>query len=308
MAKAARYHVNGGPEVLQVEEVPDPQPGPGEVVIEVAAAGINPFDAKARTLTPAHVPMAPLPRTVASDVAGTVVSVGELATYWDGTPVRELDEVAGSAEGSAATCARASVSQLVRVPGTVPAEIAGGLWTAGLTALALLKEAPPEAGGRVLVGGASGAVGLVLAQLAVRRGARVVGTASTRNFRFLRSLGVEPVEYGAGLAERLRPFAPFSAVYDAQGKDAILAGLELGTAPDRIVEIAYHEGVEELGIRGTGRGDRTAENFAGLLDLIANGALVLPVAASFPLEQVQEAFRLLEGSHPPGKIVLLPRS
>ncbi|MFT4084349.1 MAG: NADP-dependent oxidoreductase [Nocardioides sp.] len=304
MARAAQYDQYGGPEVLHVAEVPTASAGPGDVVVQVHAAGLNPFDAKVRS---GSIPTdAPFPRRIASDVAGTVTALGPGATYWDGSAVQVGDEVLGRAAGAAADEVVAHASDLTRRPSGLPVEAAGGLNVAGLTAVSILRTAPVGADDTVLVGGAAGGVGFVAAQLAVAAGATVIGTASEANHDLLRSVGVVPVAYGAGLADRVRALGAVTVVYDCHGRDALDAGVELSVPADRMVAIAAYDAVDELGVGNAEREARTAENLAGLAEEIAAGRLRFPVARTFPLDQIVAAFEAVESSHAPGKIVVIP--
>ncbi|MBX3195682.1 MAG: NADP-dependent oxidoreductase [Microbacteriaceae bacterium] len=304
MSRAAVYDTTGGPEVLRVDDVADAVPGPGEVALRVRAAGLNPFDSKMRS---GFIPSdAPFPRRIGSDVAGTVEAVGEGAVYADGSPVEIGDEVLGAATGSIAERAIASTERLARRPAGLAVEVAGGLNVAGLTAVSLLATVPVGEGDTVLVGGATGAVGLVAAQLARAEGARVIGTAGVRNHELLRSLGVEPVEYGEGLVERVRALGAPTAVYDCHGRETLDAGVALGVPLDRITGIAGYAAIEELGVLNVERAARTAQNLARLAEEIAAGRIVLPVVATHPLDGVRAAFEELEGGHAPGKVVVLP--
>lgn len=303
-SRAAVYNEVGGPEVLRLADVPDQDPGPGEVAVRVRGAGLNPFDAKVRS---GFIPSkTPFPRRIGGDLAGTVVAVGDGARYWDGRQVALDDEVLGSGSGAVAERAIAPASQLVLRPGSVPVAVAAGLNVPGLTAVSCMRTVALDEGDTVLVGGASGAVGLIVTQLAALAGARVIGTAAPRNHEFVRSLGAEPVAYGAGLADRVAELGPITAVIDCQGRDALDAGVRLGVPVDRIVSIAGYAAVGELGVLNVEREARTAENLAGLADALAEGRLVFPVAATFPLGEVVAAFAELEGPHAPGKIVVLP--
>jgi NADPH:quinone reductase-like Zn-dependent oxidoreductase len=304
MNRAALYDSTGGPEVLVVAPVPDPQAGTGEVVVRVRAAGLNPIDSKLRAgFAPSD---APFPRRVGSDVAGTVSAVGPEAVYWDGTPVAVGDEVLGRAPGSVAEFVVAQASELVRRPDAVPANEAGGLWIAALTALSCQVTVPVGSDDTVLVGGAAGAVGIMAAQLAAASGARVIGTASPRNHELLRGLGIEPVANGEGLADRVAALGQVTAVMDCHGRDALDAGVQLGVPGDRMVAIAAYAALAEIGARNVERTARTAANLARIVEDVAAGRLVLPVAATFPLDDVRGAFEALDAAHPAGKIVVLP--
>ncbi|KHK96396.1 hypothetical protein LK09_15610 [Microbacterium mangrovi] len=305
MTRAALYDSTGGPEVLQVAEVPEPAPGDGEAVVRVRAAGLNPIDSKLRSgFAPSD---SPFPRRVGSDVAGTVTGVGAGAVYWDGSPIAVGDEVLGRAPGAVAESVTARASELVRRPDAVPVDVAGGLWIAALTALSCVVTVPVTADDTVLVGGAAGAVGVLAAQLAAASGARVIGTASPRNHDLLRGLGIEPVAYGDGLADRVAALGGVTAVMDCHGRDALDAGVQLGVPGDRMVAIAAYGALAETGAHNVERSARTAANLARLVDEIAAGRLTLPVAATFSLDDVRDAFRMLDGAHPAGKIVVLPR-
>ncbi|MEF2255788.1 NADP-dependent oxidoreductase [Microbacterium schleiferi] len=304
MSRAAMYNEAGGPEVLFVSEVEEPSPGAGKVLVAVEAAGLNPYDAKARSgVIPSD---APFPRRIGGDFAGSVLAVGEGASYTDGTPVSVGDAVMGRAAGAVAEQVIARAVEIAQRPEALAVEVAGGLHVAGLTAVSCLATVPVGEGDVVLVGGASGAVGLVASQLAIARGARVIGSASAANHDFLRSLGVEPVEYGEGLADRVRELGAVTAVMDCHGRDALDAGINLGVPVDRMVAIAAYAALDELGVHNVERDARTPENLRALAEDIAAGRIVFPVVATYPLDEVVEAFQALESSHEPGKIVILP--
>ena len=304
MTKAAMYEEVGGPEVLYVGDVEPSDLGEGEALVRVEAAGINPFDSK---VISGFIPMkAPFPRRVGSDFAGTVHQVSEGATYWDGTPVGVGDAVLGRASGSVATHAIASASGITRRPEGLPVEVAGGLNVAGLTAVSCLADVPVDEGDTLLVGGATGAVGMIVAQLAQARGAKVIGTGSAANAEFLKSIGVTPVEYGEGLVERVQELGPVTAVVDCHVREALDAGLALGVPPERMTATAAYDAAEELGVKPVTHDHRTAKNLSVLANQVAAGELVVPVVGQFSLDDVEDAFRLLNSSHAPGKIVVLP--
>lgn len=303
---AVMYDELGGPDVLSLRPVETPEPAAGEVVVDIAVAGLNPFDWKARS---GFIPLGqPFPRRLGQDLAGTVRAAGENAVYVDGVPVREGDEVLGWAHGSFATAVVAPASQLLRRPDSLSREVAGGLAVAALTARAAIKAIPIDASDTVLVGGAAGAVGLLYAQLAALRGARVIGTASPRHDRFLEDIGVTPIEYGPGadVADRAAAVTPepITAVFDMHGRDALDAGVALGVSRGRIGSIAGYAAVEELGVRTPGPYERRAEDLAEIVGELVDGRIVLPIAATFPLRSIADAFRALEAPHAPGKILV----
>lgn len=306
--RAGFYGSEGGPEVLYVDDVEVAAPGAGEILLRVEAAGLNPVDAKFRS---GFIPLdLPFPRRVGSDATGRVVAVGEGAEYVDGSPVDVGDEVVGWADGTIATTVVVPARQLARRPGSISVDAAGGIAVVGLTALAALRTIEIGEADVVLVGGAAGAVGTVYSQLAIAAGSRVIGTASPRHHEFLRSIGVEPVEYGAGVAARVRDAAApdvVTAVFDMHGRDALDAGVELGVARERMSGIAAYAAVGELGVLPFPRYERRADDLAWIVEEVAAGRVVVPVAATFPLASIVEAFRALEAPHDPGKIIVRPQ-
>lgn len=308
MAKVALYDQVGGPEVLYIADVEEKAPREERVAVQVQASGLNPYDAKVRSGFIQS--KAAFPRRIGSDMSGVVTEVGEGAVYWDGTPVEVGDAVMGRAFGAVADRAVAKADGLARRPEGVPVEVAGSLNVAGLTAFSCLVTVPVGPEDTLLVGAASGAVGMIVCQLALSRGARVIGTAGKRNFEFLTSLGVTPVLYCDGLAERVSDITeetgPVTAVVDCHGREALDAGVALGVPVDRMTATAAYAALEELGVQNVDFEARTPENLAALANEIAEGRLTVPIAGSFALEDVVEAFEALEKSHAPGKIVVIP--
>lgn len=304
--RAVEYAETGGPEVLRVVDAAVPTAAPGEVVVAVEAVGINPFESKARA---GIIPLpTPFPRSLGGDFTGLVRAVGTDARYFDGTPVAIGDAVLGWGDGTLRQWIAVPASHLARRPAALDAAVAGALTTPALTAAASFAVLNPGAGDTVLVSAAAGAVGFLYCQLAVAAGARVIGTASASNHERLRDIGVEPVAYGEGLADRLRALAPegFTAVQDNVGGETIDVALALGVAPSRICEIVDHAATERLGLATPGRYERRADTLEALAGQVAHGELHLPVQAEFSLAEVQDAYRLLETRHLSGKIVVRP--
>ncbi len=197
----------GGPEVLSVVEAEVPQPGPGEVVIAVKAAGINLFDHKIITGAMGADP-ARLPLPVGLEVAGVVTAVGPDAVGPAG-PIGVGDEVvAHPVDGGYADTVTAPAKVVVPKPPALDWPVAGSILLVGGTAAHALQVAAAKPGETLLVHGAAGSVGQIAAQLAVQDGARVIGTAGESNHEMLRSYGSIPVTYGPGLADRVRALAP----------------------------------------------------------------------------------------------------
>ncbi|WP_159501505.1 NADP-dependent oxidoreductase [Microbacterium sp. 18062] len=306
MTVAVLYDETGDPGVLRLAEVPDPVAGAGEVVLRVKAVGINPFDAKVRA--GAILLSAPFPRGIGGDVAGIVVAVGEGASYVDGAPVGVGDEVLGFGSSTLRGLVAVPAAHLARRPAALPWAVAGALATPGLTAEASYRVLEPAAGDTVFVSAAAGSVGFLYGQLALAAGARVIGSASSANHERLRAAGIEPVEYGPGLAGRLRSLAPegITAVQDDAGGETVEVALELGVPPERICEIVDHAATERLGLASPGRYERRPDILERLAQQVAGRILSLPVQREFPLHEVAEAFALLETRHLSGKVVVTP--
>jgi len=229
------------------------------------------------------------------------------------TDVRVGDEVIGWSEERASHAEAVSVpaGQLVRKPPQVSWEVAGSLYVAGLTALATVRSVDVKTGDTVAVSAAAGGVGSLSVQLARRAGARVIGIAGASNADWLISLGVEPVVHGDGLSERLRAVTPegVDAFVDCFGGGYVELAVELGVPKERVDTIIDWEAAARLGAKAEGLA--TIEDPAGALselaELVAAGELVLPIARTYPLEQVREAYAELEKRHTRGKIVLIPK-
>jgi len=305
MPKAVRFQEYGGVEVLNVAEVPMPEPGPGQVLVRVKAAGINPGEAKIREgLLHSRWP-ATFPSGQGSDLAGVVARAGQGVTGFAAG-----DEVIGYTDNRAsqAEYALAGAANLTARPPGVPWEVAGSLFVVGATAWAAVRAVTLTAGDTVVVSGAAGGVGSVTVQLARRTGATVIGLASPANHEWLAGHGVIPVSYGDGVADRIRQAAAkVDAFIDTFGADYVRLALDLGVEPSRVDTIVRFDAVERYGAKAEGNAvGASAAVLAELAGLIDAGELEIPVAATFPLDQVRDAFRLLAGGHVHGKIVLLP--
>jgi NADPH:quinone reductase-like Zn-dependent oxidoreductase len=305
MPKAVRFAEYGGVDVLNVVDVPQPVPGPGQVLVRVKAAGINPGEAKIRAgLMHARWP-ATFPSGQGSDLAGIVTQTGPGVT---GFAVG--DEVVGytNDRASQAEYVPVEAAHLIRRPAGVPWAAAGSLFVAGATAWAAVRAVALAPTDTVVVSGAAGGVGSISVQLARRAGATVIGLASPANHEWLRGHGVIPVSYGEGVADRIRQAAPkVDAFIDTVGADYVQLALDLGVEPSRIDTIVNFDAVARHGVKAEGSAvGASAAVLAELAGLIDAGELEVPIAATFPLGQVRDAFRLLAGGHLRGKIVLIP--
>ena len=314
MTTAVLATAYGGPEVLRLVDVDVPAPGPGDVTIEVRAAGVNPIDVKVYSGRLGDDP-ARLPMRLGFEVSGVVTATGPAATGSDGT-VSVGDEVIASTDGGYAGAVTVPASAVVPKPPRLSFEEAAGLLLVGGTAYHLLAATGVAAHDTVLVHGAAGGVGRAAAQLASLRGATVVGTASPRHHDQLRGLGVVPVEYGPGLADRVRAVAPegVDVALDTVGTDeAVDVSLELVADRRRIATIAAFGRAPDAGIQllgggpGADPGTEVRERSRLVLtDLAGRGELQVVVAAVLPLAEVAQAHRLVGSGHAGGKVVLVP--
>ena len=301
--KAVRFDEYGDVDVLMVVDVPKPTPGPGQVLVQVKAAGINPGEAKIRAgLLHARYP-ATFPSGEGSDLAGVVAETGPGVTV-----VAVGDEVIGYTDNRASHAEYVVVEEqnLTAKPAGVPWEVAGSLYVVGATAYAAVRAVGLTDGDTVVVSGAAGGVGSLAVQLARRAGATVIGLASEANHEWLAGHGVIPVAYGDGVADRIRQAArKVDAFIDTFGADYVQLALELGVEPSRIDTIVRFDAVAEYGVKAEGSAaGASASVLAELAGLIADGQLEIPIAATYPLSQVQDAYRRLASGHIRGKIVL----
>ncbi len=306
MPKAVRFNQYGDLDVLQVVDVERPAPGPGQVLVQVKAAGINPGEASIRKgLLHARWP-ATFPSGQGSDLAGVVAALGEGV---QGFVVG--DEVIGftNKRASQAEFVVVEASDLTPRPRDVSWEVAGSLFVVGATAYAATRAVSLKQGDTVAVSGAAGGVGSIVVQLAVKEGAKVIGLAGPAHHQWLSDHGVIPVAYGEGVEQRLRAASDnhLDAFIDTFGADYVELALKLGVRPERINTIANFEAVAKYGVKAEGNAQgASAAVLADLAGRIDRGELEIPIARVYPLTAVREAYRELEQRHTLGKIVLVP--
>ncbi len=306
MARAVRFDEYGGIDVLKVVEVPRPVPGPGQVVVQVKAAGINPGEASIRKGLLADRWPATFPSGQGSDLAGIVAEVG------DGVDAFAVgDEVIGFTHNRAshADFVLVEAADLATRPAGVSWEAAGALFVAGTTAYAAVRAVSAGPGDIVVVSGAAGGVGSITVQLAAAAGARVIGLASPENHPWLAAKGVIPVTYGDGVADRIRDASGgrVNAFIDTFGSGYVELAISLGVPPDRIDTIIDFGAAEKFGVKTAGNSDgASAKVLSELAGLISAGRLEIPIARIYPLDEVRAAYRELERRHTRGKIALVP--
>ena len=325
MARIIGYRRFGGVEVLEEGSVPLPAPGEGQVLVSVRAAGINPVDYKLfggltrplevlRTIVHpsrwfARGAGRPL-RGVGQDFAGVVAAVGP------GVAVAVGDEVIGLLRaapwqvreyGSLATQLVISADNVVPKPASVSFEVAGGLGVAAQTAMGAMRSVKAEAGDVIVVAAAAGGVGGLVTQLALARGATVIGIAGPSNADYLRSLGAIPVSYGESLEQQIRDAAPspVTAFIDCFGGYASLAH-SLGVPGERVGTLVPTPAIALRRARFTGGRDGKIADIATVAGLIDRGTVNLTIAGTYPFdaEQVRAAYTELMGGHVRGKIVI----
>jgi len=306
MSRAVRFDRYGERDVLYIADVEVPHPGRDEAVVAVRAAAINPGEASVRRGVLHERFPASFPSGEGTDFAGVIHQIGE-----DVTDFALGDEVIGWCwtRASQADYVRVPASQLVPKPVALSWEAAGSLAVAGSTAWAAVAAVKPAPGETVAVSAAAGGVGSIVVQLLRLRGTKVVGIASPANHEWLTAHGAMAVSYGDDLEQQIRDAAPdgIDAFIDTFGPEYVELALELGVKPERIETITAFERAAEVGAKTEGSAQgTTTEVLAKLAALAAGGEIEIPIADTFPLERVQDAFDELEQRHTRGKIVLIP--
>jgi NADPH:quinone reductase-like Zn-dependent oxidoreductase len=300
--KAAQFSRFGGPEVLEIVDLPDPHPGPGQVRIAVHAAGINATEWKLRRGVVSFG--AGLPQTTGRDVAGVVDEVGEGVTG-----VSVGDRVFGISDDGAGAAELALLTFRAIIPPSLGFVDAAGLPIALETATRGLDQLNVGAGTTLLINGATGGIGSTAVQLAVARGARVIGVAGAANQNYLSLLGAEAVIYGDGLVDRVRALAPggVDAALDVAGSGILPQLVELAGGSSNVITLADSEGSEKHGVRfSNGFVDGHAFHaLAEVGELIETGRFWLPVDRTFPLADIADAHRVSEQGHVRGRLVLV---
>ncbi|WP_309069133.1 NADP-dependent oxidoreductase [Microbacterium sp.] len=313
MAKAIQYTEFGGPEVLTLNDVPDPVPGPGEVAIRIGAAGVNPIDSKLRQGLRASAPLT-APRGTGSDGAGHITAVGaDVEGFRVGDPVVFTGKL-----GAYATDLAVPAGKVFARPAGVTAAVGAAIGVPVSTAYQALRSLGLRADDTLLIHGASGSVGQAAVQLAVLAGARVLGTTSDARADRVADLGGEPIRYGDGLGDRVRAAAPegVTVILDCAGTDeALETSVDLLADRHRIATIVRGADADELGIQAFSGGSPhplTAtqqtwrhEAIPVVLALLAAGRFSVELGERYPLERAADAQRAnREGA--PGKLLIMP--
>jgi NADPH:quinone reductase-like Zn-dependent oxidoreductase len=295
--KAVRYDRFAGIDGIYLADLPEPVPGPGEVVVRVEAGALNPG-----ALPALHGS----PYTPGRDLAGVIVAVG--ADVYD---FAADDAVLGWLQSwdAHAQLVAIPVTQLISKPPALPWDVAGSLYTTPMAGLGAIRAVKPRPGETMVISGASGGVGFTAAQLALRAGATVIGLTSAAHFDLLRHLGIEPVQYGDGERDRVSAAADrVDAFIDAVGGGYLDLALDLGVPKDRIDTVVDYRGAKDRGVKALGTTDAGGNPaLAELAALAAGGNLHIPIAATYPLIAVQDAYQALADRKIHGRIVLHPQ-
>ncbi|MFC3897498.1 NADP-dependent oxidoreductase [Lentzea rhizosphaerae] len=296
--RAVRFHEFGDPHVLTVEDAPDPHAGPGEIRIRVQATSVNPIDWKIRAGYMAQVIPTTFPAITGYDATGVVDEIGEGVTG-----VKTGDRVFGLGQGT--TAEHAVLTAWAPVPGTWTTEQAGAAGLASATAVESLNTLGDLSGKTLLVEGAAGGVGSAAVQIAVARGATVIGTASERNHDYLRELGAIPTTYGEGLAERVAAVAPagVDAALDTAGSGSLADLVAIVGDASRVATIADF-GAAALGVALVAGNANAAATLADAARHGQAGAYTPHVEATYPLEKATDAQAHVQGGHTRGKVVI----
>ena len=299
--RALQFKAYGGPEVLEWAEAPEPHPGPGQIRVAVRAASVNPIDLK--KFSGAMSGGEPMAGTgyLGVDAAGVVDEVGEGVTG-----VAVGDEVFGRGRDTQAEYA--VLDAWAVKPPSIDWAVAAAAGVAGETGERGLRLLDVKAGDTLFVDGGAGGVGAATVQMALARGAKVIASSGEANLDYLREIGATPVRYGQGVAERVRAAAggPVDAVFDVAGKTPIEELMGLAPEPSQVLSIAnFAAGQAGARVTGGGADSHPMEALALVADLLAENKLVIKVQ-TFPFDRAGEAYRISQGGHVRGKLVLVP--
>jgi NADPH:quinone reductase len=298
--RIVRYDRFGGLEQLWIDEVAVPDAAPGHAVVQVQASCINPGSLSALHGSP-YVPI--------RDLAGTVTAVGA-----DVPDIKVGDDVLGWSQDWSAHAEFVAVpaEQLIAKPAVLSWDVAGSLYVTPMAGLASVEAVEASDGELIVISAASGGVGLTAAQLARRKGATVIGIAGPTNAGRLREHGIIPVPYGDDVSDNIRAAADgrrIDAFIDAFGSGYVDLALALGVPPGRINTVVDYQAAKGTGVKALGTANAGgAPALRKLAELAASGDLDIPIGATFPLAEVQAAYRALAQNRPFGRIVLHPQA
>ncbi|MDO5066234.1 MAG: NADP-dependent oxidoreductase [Propionibacteriaceae bacterium] len=300
MSTRIAYYEYGSPDVLRFENEDPGEPGTGQVRIRQEMIGVNPVDWKMIAGYFHHTDRALFPHVPGWASTGIIDAIGPGVTGLRvGDPV-----IAGARGGAYRQQLIVNARLVVPRPETMSIEQAAALPSSAVAGYSMIDNLGITSKDTLLVHGAAGSVGAATVQVAIDRGARVIGTASARNHDYLRSLGAIPVTYGDGLDAALSDLGPITASADAVGGQASVAATRVVLAPGgRAVTAWGDEHSHAAGISWVQHPDDELERTVALA---ARGALTVRIGETFPLAQAADALRLSQSGHPAGKILLTP--
>lgn len=307
MPKAVKFDEYGDLDVLKLIEVDFQKPTNNQVLIKIKAAGINPGEDKIRSGAMHNVFPASFPSGEGTDFAGTIEAIGDQVEDF-----KAGDDVVGFTHERNSHAEYIIVDQdsIIIKPESISFEVAGSLFVAGTTAYAAVKAVNLAEGETVIISGAAGGVGVIASQLAVNEGARVIGIANENYHKWLAEHHITPVSYKEDTANKIKAMLDHSAdaFIDTSGHGYVqMAVEELGISPDRIDTIIDFSSVAKYKVKAEGSASAsTIEVLKELINMIANGSLEIPIAKTFKLDDVKEAYKYLESKHEMGKVVLIP--
>jgi len=301
--RAVTFAEYGGPEVLRVEDVEVPQPAPGQVRIAVRAASVNPFDIRVRSGSMRERIPLTLPHVIGHDAAGEVDGLGAGVSG-----VAIGDHVLGlSVSGAAAE--HTVLDDFVRKPSSMSWEEAAGLANIAETSARAFRELGGLSRDQtIVINGAAGGVGSAAVQIAVARGARVIGTGSEGNHDYLRGLGAAPTIYGPGLVARVQAMVdgPVDLAFDTAGRGALPDLITLTGDPRRVVTVA-DPAAPSLGVKlSHGDEPRAVEGMSEAVELYERAQFVVHIEHTFSFRDAAQAHRRSEAGHVRGKLILVP--
>lgn len=303
---AVRYDHFGGADVLYVAELPIPSPNADEVLVRIKTAGINPGEASIREGKLQQQFSSTFPSGQGSDFAGVVEAVGE-----DVEKFNEGDEVIGftNDRNGQAEYIVVPVDQLVLKPEGLSWEEAGGLFVVGTTAYAAIEAVNIKYGEMLIVSGAAGGVGSLVVQIAKKMGAEVIGIAGEHNHQWLRDHGIIPIAYGENLQRDIKDALDGrkpNAFIDTHGECYVELAVKLGIRADRIDTIIDFKAAQRYHVKTAGNSNGANADVLGIVaDMVDSGDVEVPIANTYPLNKVKDAYRELEKRHTRGKIVLI---
>jgi NADPH:quinone reductase-like Zn-dependent oxidoreductase len=304
MPKAVKFNEYGDLDVLELVDVDMPKADNNQVVVRMKAAGINPGEDKIRDGSMHSMFPATFPSGEGTDLAGVITDIGPTVSKF-----KIGDEVAGYTHerASHADYIVALEKNLTLKPESVSWEVAGSLFVAATTAYASVKAVGVKAGDKVIVSAAAGGVGSIAAQMAKLMNAEVYGIVGDHDRDWLDSLGITPISYEGDVKKNIQAVCPEPDVFiDTVGHDYVKLAIEMGVDKQRINTVVDFAAAQEYGVKAEGSAAAASiDVIAELLQQIADNQIEVPIAKTFPLEDVKDAYKYLRDEHHRGKIVLI---